>query len=180
MNLCRGDFISKNEGLKSREYSTSSNNTTTGVLKEPQILYSKSISGRDFYSEYFDIPLSDVNFIANVSRNIPAIQDANVKNSTISLIIKILKLVTLYFNQHNESKFLPALNFNQLEDKSVLMEWIFKDFRIGFSIEPNPEESSWYLISNNKIDESTLHGLIVDKDFDTNLKRLLLAVFRNV
>jgi hypothetical protein len=180
MNSCTSEFIPINEEIKSKKYCVHSNNTTSGVFKEPQVLYEESKSGSDFSSEYFDIPLSDVNFLANVEKNLSTIKDPNVKNSTIILIIKILKIVTLYFNYQNESKFLPALNFNQLDDNSVLMEWIFKDFRIGFSIEPNSEESSWYLIANNKIDESNLQGLINDKDFDLNLKRLLLALFRNV
>ena len=44
---------------------------------------------------------------------------------------------------------LPNLMVSELDDESVLIEWIFHNCRIGFSVEPNLEESSYYLISRN-------------------------------
>ena len=42
---------------------------------------------------------------------------------------------------------LPNLMVSELDDESVLIEWIFRNCRIGFSVYPNVEESSYYLIS---------------------------------
>ena len=46
---------------------------------------------------------------------------------------------------------LPQFHAFAVQDGSILIEWIFDDFRVGFSIEPIPTESSWYLVSNAKL-----------------------------
>lgn len=33
------------------------------------------------------------------------------------------------------------------DDGSLLMEWAYPDFRMGFSLEPEPRKSSWFLVS---------------------------------
>lgn len=35
------------------------------------------------------------------------------------------------------------------KDGSTLIEWISKDFRFGISIEPNPQESSWWFVTKD-------------------------------
>ena len=34
-------------------------------------------------------------------------------------------------------------------DGSTSIEWISKDFRFGISIEPNPQESSWWFVTKD-------------------------------
>lgn len=36
-----------------------------------------------------------------------------------------------------------------LEDSSYLLEWTFADRRLGFSFEPNPDDSGWYYVYSN-------------------------------
>lgn len=43
---------------------------------------------------------------------------------------------------------LPIIHFVEAPDKSVLLEWIFPHWRIGFSIELNVEESGWFFSSD--------------------------------
>ena len=47
-------------------------------------------------------------------------------------------------NQH-EPKKNPLVT--RCEDGSILLEWLFKDWRIGISIEKNRAESSWYIVA---------------------------------
>jgi hypothetical protein len=47
-----------------------------------------------------------------------------------------------------------------IENGSVLLEWVFPDFRIGFNIEPTSEESGWYMVSNKRLHEQTKSGRI--------------------
>jgi hypothetical protein len=53
------------------------------------------------------------------------------------------------------------------EDGSFLIEWVFDDFRIGFTIESNPDESGWYLISTKKLGSITAYGSISEIDINT-------------
>lgn len=65
---------------------------------------------------------------------------------------------------------LPPLHSTIVNDGSILIEWIFKDFRIGFSIEPNPDESGWYLVSNKNQGGISASGYISS----AHLKKMLL------
>jgi hypothetical protein len=65
---------------------------------------------------------------------------------------------------------LPPLRTFRPEDGSVLMEWIFPDFRIGFSIDPVEEDSSWYLVSNSKLGNIMRDGYLSDVDIPKLVK----------
>ena len=77
------------------------------------------------------------------------------------------------------SSLLPPLKFHWLEDNSALIEWIFKDFRIGFSIEPDIEESGWYLVSNNNLEEISASGELDFKNLESLIVRLLNFALEN-
>jgi len=71
---------------------------------------------------------------------------------------------------------LPSLIINLLEDGSVLIEWGFKDFKIGFSFELNDEESSWYIVTNEKFQDANASGRLLYN----SCKDLLLSLLRFV
>jgi hypothetical protein len=66
--------------------------------------------------------------------------------------------------------YLPELQGFLADDGSLLLEWSFNDYRIGFSIEPNAEESSWFLVANESLGEISASGFITQND----LKPLIL------
>jgi len=63
--------------------------------------------------------------------------------------------------------YLPQLHAFNVDDDSVLIEWIFDDFRIGFSIESESKDSSWYLVSNANSGEMAASGYISRIDIKT-------------
>jgi hypothetical protein len=75
---------------------------------------------------------------------------------------------------------LPSLSFVISDDGSLLIEWVFKDFRMGFAFEENEKESSWYFASNEKFDYSHSSGSINGNTFYELLYNLLYFVFENV
>lgn len=62
---------------------------------------------------------------------------------------KILSLIADTLSDRDRFANLPPFNAFPAEDGSVLIEWIFPYLRLGFSIEPDPKESAWYLTSNS-------------------------------
>lgn len=44
------------------------------------------------------------------------------------------------------------------EDGSVLLEWRSKDFRLGFTIEPESDQSGWYLVSKEGLGDAGASG----------------------
>jgi len=41
---------------------------------------------------------------------------------------------------------------------SVFIEWITRDFRLGFDVEPDPLKSGWYIVSSERLGELSLQG----------------------
>ncbi|MCI0485872.1 MAG: hypothetical protein L0229_04645 [Blastocatellia bacterium] len=72
-----------------------------------------------------------------------------------------------------ELSYIPQLRASTADDGSVLFEWIFNDYRIGFNIETNPVESSWYLITNSTWGEISASGLMQGIDLNKLILWLL-------
>jgi hypothetical protein len=121
-----------------------SNTATSGVTED--------------YSPYIFVLPSNFNILREVNSIIAKIHNPNVKKN-IDEFINILQGVLLEVRHSiSNSSNLPPLKFRLHEDDSVLIEWIFNDFRIGFSIEPNNDDSGWYLVSNDNLNEESKSG----------------------
>jgi hypothetical protein len=53
------------------------------------------------------------------------------------------------FLPEDSSPMVRPFRLTLLEDSSYLLEWTFADRRLGFSFEPNPEDSGWYYVYSN-------------------------------
>jgi len=72
-------------------------------------------------------------------------------------ILAIIRAMVLRVQEDPEKPTaIPPVSAHLSEDGSVLLEWIFPDFRIGFNIEPNPADSGWHLVSNKRLGESAV------------------------
>ena len=78
-----------------------------------------------------------------------------------------------------QAGYLPPLKLKFNDDGSVLIEWIFRDYRVGFSIEPILDESSWYLVSNKNLEELSSSGDLKAKEFESIISSLLPFVLMN-
>jgi len=78
------------------------------------------------------------------------------------------------FVPKNESSKLPPLRLAVLEDSSYLLEWTFKDRRLGFSFEPDPKESGWYYVyfsgSSERYESGTMDQLEMSRLIEMTLK----------
>jgi hypothetical protein len=66
--------------------------------------------------------------------------------------------------------YIPELQGFLADDGSFLLEWSFDNYRIGFSVELEVEQSSWFLITNKNLGEISASGFITR----TDLKSLVL------
>lgn len=72
-------------------------------------------------------------------------QLAGIPESYRSIVQKLLdEFVTIV--PQSKAKNLPPLRITALDDSSYLLEWTFKDRRLGFSLEPDPKDSGWYYV----------------------------------
>jgi hypothetical protein len=74
---------------------------------------------------------------------------------------------------------LPPFKAIEGEDESMLIEWIFTNYRVGFTVEVNPEESGWYLISNQALGEIGASGHLLNSNIEKTFLWLLNFVLAN-
>ena len=88
------------------------------------------------------------------------IENENIVNQARGILLILQKTITTFHYYGFPFSHLPNLEAFNLEDGSTLVEWIFDDFRIGFSVESDKDESSWYLVSSKKLREINASGYI--------------------
>jgi hypothetical protein len=111
---------------------------------------------------------------------IDVIGNQNVKKQTEKFFKHFQYLLFVNKDKLNAIGSLPILAINLIDDNSMLVEWIFKDFRIGFSFEDNENDSSWYLASNQKFSDASASGSIKENELDDLLLNILAFVSSNV
>ena len=126
--------------------------STSGSLPEEGPEDYRSISAAsstiDKDSDYFRNLPSNLNILTNASDAIRRITDPEKQGDVIKFLLSVQNVLLTNRFALDSIGSLPPLRININEDGSVLIEWIFSDFRIGFSIEKDRSQSNWYLVSN--------------------------------
>lgn len=81
--------------------------------------------------------------ISSVKRKVLGFYQSKMKIKALKILDDVDKVI----NQVDLKEFPPIYAFIT-EDNSLLIEWISPNWRIGFTIEQNEQESGWYLVSN--------------------------------
>ncbi len=105
------------------------------------------------------------------------ISNQSISDQTKSLLNSIDAVIGITKETTGGYGRIPPLRAYLDEDGSVLIEWIIGDFRIGFNIEPNAEDSGWQMVSNKKMGEITLSGQLQDKK---DIIRLINTIIKNI
>jgi len=119
---------------------------------------------------------------SNPTRQVRKIVSKIENSDVIKQLDKLLSIIDEIFNVTQQSvdlSSIPPLNSHIDEDGSVFLEWIFPDFRIGFNIEPNPEDSGWHILSNKKLGERTESGQLAE-NMNVIILRLLDFILNNI
>lgn len=111
----------------------------------------------------------------------------NIKNNCVQTNVKNFiekfKSIILNYNENiNNGKMenpLPKIVSSANEDESLLLEWIFKDFRAMFSFEPVAEESYWSFLSNKNIGDVNISGNLNIKNIDDIIAKTITLAFQN-
>lgn len=120
--------------------------------------------------------LSVQNLITPAWNAVGQVEDQRVADEARNILLMIEKTILISQSRGVDLEHLPQLHAFDVQDGSILVEWIFDDFRIGFSMEPIPTESSWYLVSNARLGDISVARNISQEEFNTqNLMLKLLA-----
>ncbi len=96
--------------------------------------------------------------LRQVREAISQIKDTQVAEQAQRLLSTMERIVQLVPPEKLVPRCVPPLQANQADDGSLSVDWIFPDFRVGFNIEPNPEDSGWHLVSSKRLGEMTASG----------------------
>lgn len=74
---------------------------------------------------------------------------------------------------------LPNVSVYLSTDGALMLEWIFKHFRIGFSLEEAEEESFWFLVSTPDYGGLQVSGVLQNVNIDPVIAWLVCYVVNN-
>jgi len=174
------DTCGQNDEFSPKYYSPGENHINNDEDYEGRLGTSGTTATAELGTPLFYTLPNDVDIFREAIKGFHKLHDLYVKKSTLLLLLAFQKQILNQISQIDFSGYLPPLQLRSDEDGSVLLEWIFKDFRIGFVIEPEGIESSWYLVSNSKLDEASSSGLLNVKECEALLHNLISFVISNV
>lgn len=90
---------------------------------------------------------------------LPSIPDKRVADAAKDLLIVIEEIAYSMAAGGIDMDALPSVQASESQDGSLSLEWATPDFRLGFNIEPNPEDSGWYLATSRQLGMAT-HGFL--------------------
>jgi heat shock protein HspQ len=125
------------------------------------------------------IYLSVSNIVKKLSDEFPNIQKPQMKDLFLRLFESFIKHLRNYSSQYEELSHLPQIHLNFEDDGTILIEWLFFGFNIGFTIESEITQSSWYLVSNEKLDYETASGFLNTNNIEGVLDDLFNFILKN-
>jgi len=164
--------------------STKAPKTSSLIFKSTQDFYEK-LTGSDFsfpesIGQQF-IPILEQELIdASVLEAISNSDHEIVKMQALKVVGNISEVISLFDNLGVDVEGLPPLRGYNPKDGSILLEWDSPDFRIGFSLEPDEKESSWYLVSPKNLGGISASGFISPGKFSLLVCWLLYFCFLEI
>jgi hypothetical protein len=74
---------------------------------------------------------------------------------------------------------LPPIRTVELDDGSLLIEWIFDHFRFGFNIEVDSDQSGYFLVSDRSTGEIRSSGFLRGLNLEALIRSLLILVLNS-
>ena len=122
---------------------------------------------------------NEPNVVTRALNTVSKHKNNELKKRAERILVYIKEIVDLFCKYKIDVNILPEIEAFFIEDDSILLEWIYNDYRIGFSIEINPDESGWYLITNSEHGEITSSGLIKKNNIPKIITWLIIFILLN-
>jgi hypothetical protein len=131
--LKTGDFL---RSARRTDVPNAVNNTTTSLVNS---------------DPYRSVLPANIDVFSSLKTDLASLEDTNVFEQ-VQQVLSALYLALQTANKRRLLKnYLSRISLLQQEDKAVLLEWNFHDFRVGLTLEPNKNESSFFIVSRDKV-----------------------------
>jgi len=99
---------------------------------------------------------------------------------TQEITLIIIDLLISVQKTNYEISNIPSLHVTNLEEEeSLLIEWLFVNYRIGFNIRSEAKDSTWYLIATGSSANSGQFGSLSEIDKKALLAKLVSIILSN-
>ncbi len=123
----------------------------------------------------FLIVLENSKLLGELWLIIEKMENIETRNRACELLNSFPEILSLAKRLGIDISYLPKIKaFLNTNDGSLLVEWIFSDFRIGFTLETDDLESGWYLVSNSNLGSMNASGDISKVELGGLVLRLFL------
>ncbi len=108
---------------------------------------------------------------------IKSIADNSQKQFTTVVIKRIQTQLELLNRFYPDVSNISKLYASVVDDGSILFEWIYENFRIGFSIEKEVQTSSWYIVGNKEIGSIGASGYLKPDQYEKIIPWIISFIF---
>lgn len=130
-----------------------------------------------FYNYLYTVS-NNIDIFRNVISHVSEISDKVLSKKLNEFIDVFMSILTNLSKSSDISNFLPPLTIHN-EENLVFLEWIFKDFRIGFSLEKEKNESMWFMVTNKNLEEFSISGDLEPENYYEVIIKVLKYVLEN-
>lgn len=169
--------MKKIERIYNFSNSSKRNQTTSGnyllINANNFIVNTTSTNSKD--STYLRNHPNNVNILVSLNKSINKIEDPTLRKKVETFTGEFDNVL----NSINKvSNYLPPFKVD-IDEDSVFLEWVFKDYRIGFTIALNDEESLWFLVTNRNMEEFTVSGELRVENYAEKIAKLIIYALEN-
>ncbi len=114
--------------------------------------------------------------LSKAERLVKRLPAGDLKRNANGFLSSLRKILSMESQAGADVSMLPVLEAVCPDDHSIVFEWAYDDCRLGFSVESNSSESSWYLITIPESGGVRASGLIACSNFEQWLRWLVFLV----
>lgn len=116
----------------------------------------------------------------SIYRNYKNLSNDNVKKKIKNFMLVLQRNLVIQNDVfENFNNYLPPLLMNELEDGSVVIEWIYSNFRVVFSFEVNDSESFAMLLTSKEYSDLNITYSLNKDSVNDTVKSLLSFIVSN-
>jgi hypothetical protein len=117
------------------------------IVRKPIGNTSSTFSGIEPYGVVLP---SNINVFSSLAERISALENPEVMEQVKQILLHLYLSLKKANTLKTLNNYLSRVNLVQQDDKAALLEWSFQDFRVGFTLEPEKDESSYFVVSQDK------------------------------
>lgn len=130
-------------------------------------------------NKYYKSISSNMDIFVNVVLDLSNIDNEKIRNKLIKFIIEFTNILDSLKDIVTNRLTPFVVRNDEKEEGSYFIEWVYKDFRVGFTFCEKDEESMWFILSNSNLDDLSMSGALKETEYRKIIMKVLSFVLEN-